>query len=70
MSAVELDGMETEAAGTDMGIGLSVLFSLLAVGGTVAMLAGGMADARLTAAAGFALAMVAAVLAVAVTHFY
>ena len=62
--------METEAAGTDMGIGLSVLFALLTAGGAVAMLAGGIVDAQLTAAAGFAFAMIAAMLGVAATQLY
>jgi hypothetical protein len=64
--------METDAVETDMGIGMSVLFGLLTLAGAVAMLGGGLFEplGQVTAAAGFALAMVAAMLAVAATQLY
>lgn len=52
---------------SDKGIGLGVLFSLLAIGGALVMLAG---PGQLTKAWGFAAAMTAASLAVVALHAY
>ncbi|WP_129116990.1 DUF7525 family protein [Halegenticoccus tardaugens] len=59
--------MTTQATRTDMGIGFAVLFSLLAVGGALVMLAAG---DQLTTAWGFAAAMIAAAVAVVGTQAY
>jgi hypothetical protein len=53
--------MESTTAGSDMGIGLTLVFSLLTVGGAVVMFGSG---DQFTAALGFGLAIVAASLAV------
>ena len=55
---------ETKAA-TDKGIGFATLFTLLAIGGAAAMLAGG--D---IAGWGFAAAVAAGSIAIAATHLY
>ncbi|MFB6129818.1 MAG: hypothetical protein ABEJ28_03245 [Salinigranum sp.] len=64
--------METNASKSDMGLGLSVLFSLLALGGAVLLFAGGLVPAlgETAAAAGFAVAVVAALLAITATHTF
>jgi hypothetical protein len=59
--------MVTKAVQTDKGIGLSVFFGVLATLGAVAMVA---APGQVNKAWGFAAAMVAAILAVAVLHIY
>ena len=58
---------EHETVGTDKGIGLATLFTLLAVVGTLAML---LAPGTELAAWGFAGAVAAGVLAVAAVHLY
>jgi hypothetical protein len=62
--------METTTVTSDKGIGLAVLFSLLALLGAAVMLGAGLAHLQLAAAWGFAAAMVAAVLAVVVAQVY
>lgn len=56
-----------ETVESDVGLGLTVIFALLTLGGAVAMLA---APGQLTKAWGFGLAMVAATLAVVAIHAY
>jgi hypothetical protein len=55
------------SVGSDKGIGFAVVLSLLTVVGAVVMLAG---PGQVTKAWGFALAMVAAMLAVVFTQLY
>lgn len=55
------------AAGSDKGLGLAVVFSLLAVIGALVMAAG---PGQMVKAVGFAAALVAGVLAVLVIHVY
>jgi hypothetical protein len=62
--------METDTVSSDKGIGYGVAFSVLAGIGAAVMLAAGLAHLQLTAAWGFALAMVAAILAVVFTQVY
>jgi uncharacterized protein related to proFAR isomerase len=62
--------METDTVGSDKGIGYAALFSVLAGLGAAVMLGAGLAHLQLTAAWGFALAMVAATLAVVFTQVY
>jgi len=59
--------MATESVGTDMGIGLGVLFSLLAGVGALGMYLGAPDE---LAAWGFALAVLAGSLAVVAIHVY
>lgn len=59
--------MDVHVVQSDKGIGLAMLFSLLAIGGAAVMLG---APGQLTKAWGFALAMLAASLAVVGTHLY
>jgi hypothetical protein len=59
--------MAHERVGSDKGIGLTVLFSLLTLGGAAAMLA---APSQFGTALGFGLAMVAATLAVVAAQVY
>ncbi|GAB3311073.1 hypothetical protein EI982_04995 [Haloplanus rallus] len=59
--------MAHDAAVTDRGVGFGVLFSIVAVGGALAMLA---APGQLTKAWGFALGIVAALLAVVSIQAY
>lgn len=59
--------MATESVETDKGIGLTVIFAILAFVGAATMLAG---PEQFEKALGFALAMVAALLAVTATHAY
>lgn len=58
---------EHETVASDMGIGLATLFTLLAVGATVAMF---VAPGTELAAWGFAAAVTAGVLAVSAVHLY
>ena len=58
--------METATADSDKGIGLTMVFSVLALGGAVLMLVGD----QTTAAWGFAAAMLAATFAVVVSQAY
>lgn len=60
--------MTETAAASDMGIGLAMLFGLLAVLGAVTMFVA--AEEQSIAAGGFALAIVAGSLSVAALHFY
>lgn len=55
---------------SDKGVGLTVLFALLGVGGAVVMFSAGMAHDQLLSGWGFAGAMVAGTLAIAATHVY
>lgn len=59
--------MATKTIESDMGIGLTVLFGLVALGGAAAMVA---APTQVGKAWGFALAMVAAVVAVVAAQVY
>jgi len=59
--------MATETAGSDMGLGLTVLFALVALVGAAAMFA---APGQLNKAWGFGLAMLAATLAVVAAQLY
>ncbi|QCJ48136.1 MULTISPECIES: DUF7525 family protein [Haloprofundus] len=59
--------MATQTTQTDMGIGVAMLFSVLALVGAAVMLVG---PDQLTQAWGFAGAMVAASLAVVAVHVY
>ncbi len=59
--------METATTESDMGIGLTLVFSLLTVGGAVAMFASG---DQFTSALGFGLAIVAASLAVVASQAF
>ncbi|WP_251331080.1 DUF7525 family protein [Haloplanus pelagicus] len=59
--------MAHDAAVTDRGVGFGVLFSIFALVGALAMLA---APGQLTKAGGFALAVVAGLLAVVATQAY
>ncbi|MFB6103268.1 MAG: hypothetical protein ABEJ73_11990 [Haloplanus sp.] len=59
--------MAHDTAGTDKGVGLGVLFAVFALGGAAAMLA---APGQLAKAGGFALAIVAALLAVVAVQAY
>jgi hypothetical protein len=59
--------MAHDAAVTDRGVGFGVLFSILALVGALAMLA---APSQLAKAGGFALAFVAALLAVVSVQAY
>ena len=59
--------METNAAGSDKDVGMLVLFSLLTGVGAAAML---LAPGQVDRALGFALAMVAASLAVVATQVF
>ncbi|MFB6089854.1 MAG: hypothetical protein ABEJ97_02235 [Halobellus sp.] len=62
--------METASAATDKGFGLTVLFSIVALLGVAGMFAAGLTGAQLLAAVGFAVAVVAASLAVSATHLF
>lgn len=59
--------MATQRSESDMGIGLTVLFGLLALGGAAAMVA---APTQIGKAWGFALAMLAATVAVVAAQVY
>ncbi|SDN29557.1 hypothetical protein SAMN04487949_3862 [Halogranum gelatinilyticum] len=59
--------MEGQAVYSDKGIGFAMLFSLLAIGGAAVLL---VAPGQVTKAWGFALAMVAASIAVVGTQAY
>ncbi|SFL11336.1 hypothetical protein SAMN04487950_2532 [Halogranum rubrum] len=59
--------MEVHAVQSDKGIGFAVLFSLVAIGGAAVLL---LAPGQVTKAWGFALAMVAASIAIVGTHLY
>ncbi|MFB6107892.1 MAG: hypothetical protein ABEJ82_03500 [Haloplanus sp.] len=59
--------MATETVETDKGFGFGVLFGVLTLAGALAMLA---APGELAKATGFAVAMVAALLAVVTTQAY
>jgi hypothetical protein len=62
--------METDTVESDKGIGLAMLFSMLAGVGAAVMLVAGMLSLQQTTAWGFALAMVAAVVAVVAAQLY
>ena len=62
--------METASASSDKGIGLTVLFSIVAILGVVGMFAAGLTGDQLVAAVGFAVATIAATLAVSATHLF
>ncbi|MDQ2053449.1 MULTISPECIES: hypothetical protein [Halobellus] len=62
--------METASASSDKGIGLTVLFSIVAILGVVGMFAAGLTGDQLVAAVGFAVATIAASLAVSATHLF
>jgi len=62
--------METASAASDKGIGLTVLFAIVALVGVAGLFAGGLAGEQLLAAVGFAVAIVAASLAVSATHLF
>ncbi|MFB6140331.1 MAG: hypothetical protein ABEJ26_07830 [Halosimplex sp.] len=60
--------MSEVAAGSDMGIGLGLVFAVLAVVGAVGMLV--TYHDHVVAGSSFALAMIAGVLSVAAVHLY
>ena len=62
--------METASASSDKGFGLTVLFSVLALLGVVGMFVAGLTGDQLVAAVGFAVATIAASLAVSATHLF
>ena len=62
--------METAAVTSDMGFGLTVLFSIVALLGVVGMFAAGLIGDQLVAATGFAVAVAAGCLAVSATHLF
>ncbi|RLM59459.1 hypothetical protein DVK02_01560 [Halobellus sp. Atlit-31R] len=62
--------METASASSDKGIGLTVLFSIVAILGVVTMFAAGLTGDQIVAAVGFAAATIAASLAVSATHLF
>jgi len=62
--------MDTAAASSDTGIGLTVLFSIVALFGVVGMFVAGLTGDQFVAAIGFAAAIIAASLAVSATHLF
>ena len=62
--------METASASSDKGFGLTVLFSIVALLGVVGMFVAGLTGDQLVAAVGFAVATIAASLAVSATHLF
>ena len=56
------------SVGTDRGVGFAVLFVVLAFAGALIMLIGGLLEAQLTAAWGFAVTSLAGAIAVAAIH--
>jgi len=62
--------MGTASASSDKGFGLTVLFSVVALLGVVGMFIAGLTGDQLVAAVGFAVATVAASLAVSATHLF
>ena len=62
--------METASAASDKGIGLTILFAIVALFGVVGMFAAGLTGDQLLAAVGFLVATVAASLAVSATHLF
>lgn len=62
--------METASATSDMGIGLTVLFSIVALLGAVGAFAAGLTGDQLVAAVGFAVAVLAGCLAVSAAHIF
>ena len=62
--------METASVGSDKGFGLTVLFSIVALLGVVGMFVAGLTGDQLVAAVGFAVATIAASLAVSATHLF
>ena len=62
--------MATTSASSDKGFGLTVLFAILAFLGVVGMFVAGLTGDQLVAAVGFAVAVIAASLAVSATHLF
>jgi hypothetical protein len=62
--------METASVSSDKGFGLTVLFSIVALLGVVGMFVAGLTGDQLVAAVGFAVATIAASLAVSATHLF
>jgi hypothetical protein len=62
--------MVTDTTATDKGIGFGVALSLVAALGALVMFGGGVVGAQVTAAWGFAAAMLAATLAVVAAQVY
>jgi hypothetical protein len=62
--------METASASSDKGIGLTILFALVALLGVGGMFAAGLSGDQLIAAVGFAIAIIAGSLAVSATHLF
>lgn len=60
--------MATETASTDRGVGITVLFSLLALAGALVAFAGGFAHLQIIAGWGFAAAMIAGGIAIGAIH--
>jgi hypothetical protein len=60
--------MATETAGTDRSVGFTVLFALLGVAGALVAFVSGLTHHQLIAAWGFAAAILAGSIAVAVIH--
>ena len=62
--------METAAASSEKGIGLTILLSIVALLGVVGMFVAGLTGDQLIAAAGFGVAIIAGSLAVSATHLF
>ena len=62
--------MATTSTSSDKGFGLTVLFAILAFLGVVGMFVAGLTGDQLVAAVGFAVATIAASLAVSATHLF
>ena len=62
--------MATASGNSDMGFGLTVLFSIVALLGVVGMFVAGLTGDQFVAAVGFAVATIAASLAVSATHLF
>jgi hypothetical protein len=62
--------METAAASSDKGIGLTILLSIVALLGVVGMFVAGLTGDQLIAAVGFGVAIIAGSLAVSATHLF
>ena len=62
--------MATASTNSDMGFGLTVLFSIVALLGVVGMFVAGLTGDQFVAAVGVAVATIAASLAVSATHLF
>ena len=62
--------MGTTVAGSDKGVGMTILLSIVALLGVVGMFVAGLTGDQSIAAAGFAVAIIAGSLAVSATHLF